>query len=58
MPDLDTCIAIIKKHPVAVKKIRGKLIGRVAISSITLGELVFGAATSRRPRVAHAERIE
>jgi tRNA(fMet)-specific endonuclease VapC len=46
MLDTDTCIAIIKKHPTALKKLRGKSIGEVGISSITLGELAFGAAKS------------
>jgi len=53
MLDTDTCIAIIKKHPVALKKLRGKSIGQVGISSITLGELTFGAAQSSRPKDAH-----
>ncbi len=49
MLDTDTCIAIIKKHPNALKKLRGKSIGQVGVSSITLGELAFGAAKSSRP---------
>lgn len=49
MLDTDTCIAIIKKNPVALKKLRGKSIGQVGISSITLGELAFGAEKSSRP---------
>jgi tRNA(fMet)-specific endonuclease VapC len=53
MLDTDTCFAIIKKHAVALKKLRGKSIGQVGISSITLGELAFGAAKSSRPREAH-----
>jgi tRNA(fMet)-specific endonuclease VapC len=53
MLDTDTCIAIIKKHPVALKKLRGKSIGQVGLSSITLGELAFGADKSSRPRDAH-----
>jgi tRNA(fMet)-specific endonuclease VapC len=53
MLDTDTCIAIIKKHPVAIKKLRGKSIGQVGISSITLGELAFGASMSSRPAEAH-----
>ena len=53
----DTCIAIIKKHPAALKKLRGKSIGQVGISSITLGELAFGAAKSARPRDA-SEALE
>ena len=43
MLNIDTCIAIIRKPPVALKKVRGKSIGEVGISSITLGELAFGA---------------
>ena len=53
MLDTDTCIAIIKKHPVALKKLRGKSIGQVGLSSITLGELAFGAEKSSRPKDAH-----
>ncbi|MGH8219106.1 MAG: type II toxin-antitoxin system tRNA(fMet)-specific endonuclease VapC [Steroidobacteraceae bacterium] len=53
MLDTNTCIAIIKKHPVTLKKLRGKSIGQVGISSITLGELAFGAAKSTRPKDAH-----
>lgn len=48
MLDTDTCIAIIKKHPFALKKLRGKSVGQVGISSITLGELAFGAEKSSR----------
>ena len=54
MLDTDTCIAIIKKHPIALKKLRGKSIGQVGISSITLGELAFGAEKSSRPEDARA----
>jgi tRNA(fMet)-specific endonuclease VapC len=53
MLDTDTCIAIIKKHPAALKKLRGKSIGQVGLSSITLGELAFGADKSSRPKDAH-----
>jgi tRNA(fMet)-specific endonuclease VapC len=49
MLDTDTCIAVIKKHPAALKKLRGKSVGQVGISSITLSELAFGAAKSNRP---------
>ena len=54
MLDTDTCIAIIKKHPIALKKLRGKSIGQVGISSITLGELAFGAEKSSRPEDARS----
>lgn len=53
MLDTDTCIAVIRQHPVALKKLRGKSVGQVGISSITLGELAFGAAKSTRPRDAY-----
>ena len=53
MLDTDMCIAIIKKHPVALKKLCGKSIGHVGISSLTLGELAFGAAKSARAREAY-----
>ena len=50
MLDTDTCIAIIKRQPeIALKKLRGKSIGQVGISSVTLSELSFGAAASARP---------
>jgi tRNA(fMet)-specific endonuclease VapC len=54
MLDTDTCIAIIKKHSGALKKLRGKSVGQVGLSSITLGELAFGATKSSRPKEAHA----
>ena len=53
MLDTNTCIALIKQHPVTLKKLRGKTIGQVGISSITLAELAFGAAKSSRPKDAH-----
>jgi tRNA(fMet)-specific endonuclease VapC len=55
MLDTDTCIAIIKRKPEsALKRLRGKSIGQVGISSITLGELSFGAAKSARREQANA----
>jgi tRNA(fMet)-specific endonuclease VapC len=49
MLDTDSCIAIVKgKPPSVLKKLRGKSVGQVGISSITLGELAFGAAKSGR----------
>ena len=53
MLDTDTCIAVIKKHPQVLKKLRGKSVGQVGISSITLGELSFGAEKSSRSNDAH-----
>lgn len=50
MLDTDTCIALIKRQPAsALKKLRGKSVGQVGISSITLSELSFGAERSARP---------
>jgi tRNA(fMet)-specific endonuclease VapC len=53
MLDTDTCIALIKSHPAALKRLRGKSIGQVGLSSITLGELAFGAGKSSRSKDAH-----
>ena len=58
MVDTDTCIAIIKGHAGAIKKLRGKSIGQVGISAITLSELNFGAAKSSRPEQASAALAE
>ena len=59
MLDTNTCIAVIKgKPPGVLKKLRGKSIGQVGISSITLGELAFGAAKSVRRDEAHAALSE
>lgn len=55
MLDTDTCIALVKQHPDRVlKKLRGKSTGQVGISSITLGELAFGASKSSRSQESHA----
>jgi tRNA(fMet)-specific endonuclease VapC len=59
MLDTDTCIAIIKGKPASVlKKLRGKSVGQVGLSSITLGELAFGAAKSSRRDEAHGALAE
>jgi tRNA(fMet)-specific endonuclease VapC len=50
MLDTNTCIAIIKRQPeMAIKKLRGRSIGQVGLSSISLGELTYGAEISGRP---------
>jgi len=50
MLDTDACIAIIKREPQkALRKLQGKSIGQVGISSVTLSELTFGAEASARP---------
>lgn len=59
MLDTDTCIALIKQRPGSVlKKLRGKSTGQVGISSITLGELAFGASKSSRSQESHAALSE
>lgn len=59
MLDTDTCIAIIKGNPAsALKKLRGKSVGQVGISSVTLGELACGAAKSGRREEAHTALSE
>lgn len=50
MLDTDTCMAVIRRQPEkALKKLRGKNIGQVGISSVTLSELSFGVEASARP---------
>jgi len=50
MLDTNTCIAIIKRQPdSAIRKLRGKSIGQVGLSSVALGELTYGAEVSARP---------
>ena len=57
--DTNVCIAIVRGQPESVlKRLRGKAIGQVGISSLTLAELEFGAAKSQRSeqsRLALAE---
>jgi tRNA(fMet)-specific endonuclease VapC len=54
MLDTDTCIALIKRKPEnALKKLRGKSIGQVGVSAITLSELTFGIEKSSRREQAH-----
>jgi tRNA(fMet)-specific endonuclease VapC len=54
MLDTDTCIAIIKGQSSALRKLRTKSVGQVGISSITFGELAYGAAKSNRPKESSA----
>jgi tRNA(fMet)-specific endonuclease VapC len=49
MLDTDTCIAIIRQRsPAALRKLSGKSVGQIGISSITLSELTYGVARSSR----------
>ena len=51
MLDTDTCTALIKRQPErALKKLRGKSVGQVGLSSIVLSELSYGVARSARPQ--------
>ncbi|HEX5421893.1 MAG TPA: PIN domain-containing protein, partial [Gammaproteobacteria bacterium] len=53
------CIAIIKKRPEnALRKLRGKSIGQVGVSSITVAELSFGAAKSSKAAEARLALTE
>ena len=48
--DTNICIHIIKKHPIKVlNRLRQQSIGKVAVSSITLAELEYGADKSSHP---------
>jgi len=59
MLDTNACIAIIRRRPDgAIRKLRGKSIGQVGISSVTLAELEFGVAKSSRPEQAHQALVE
>lgn len=59
MLDTNTCIAIIRRQPDAtLRRLRGKQIGEVGISSITQSELEFGAARSQRAEQAQAALAE
>ena len=51
MLDTNTCIAIIKRQPEsALKKLRGKGMDQVGLSSIALSELSYGAEWSAKPQ--------
>lgn len=59
MIDTNVCIAIIRRQPeIAIRRLRGKSIGQVGLSSITLAELEFGVANSQQPMPAKAALAE
>lgn len=59
MLDTNICIAIIRRRPeAALRRLRGKAIGQVGISSLTLAELHYGAARSREPAAARDALVE
>ena len=53
--DTNACIAVIRQRPQPVlRRLRGKQVGHVGLSSITLAELEFGAAKSQQAAQARA----
>ena len=57
--DTNTCIYIINKKPAsAIEKIRRKRPEQVAVSSITVAELEYGAARSKLPERNRVALIE
>jgi tRNA(fMet)-specific endonuclease VapC len=55
MLDTDVCIALIKRQPPnLIRRLQGKAVGDVGISSITLAELHFGVSKSARRQQNHA----
>jgi tRNA(fMet)-specific endonuclease VapC len=53
MLDTNACIAIIRRRPETVlTRLRGKQIGQVGVSAITVAELEYGAAKSSHPEAA------
>jgi tRNA(fMet)-specific endonuclease VapC len=57
MLDTDICIYLIKRHPPQLQKTFEDHTGQVCISTITLGELLFGAEKSAR-RAQNIEAVE
>ena len=49
MLDTDICIYTIKRKPVRIKRLFNAHIGRLCISSVTWGELIYGAEKSSNP---------
>jgi len=59
MLDTNICIAVIKRQPQSVlRRLRGKALGQVGVSSITVAELEFGAAKSSRREQARSALAE
>ena len=59
MLDTNICIAIIRRQPeVAIKRLRGKSVGQVGVSAVTVAELQYGAAKSTRPELARSALSE
>ena len=59
MLDTNICIAIIRRRPeAALRRLRGKAIGQVGVSAITVSELQYGAAKSTHPEQARQALTE
>jgi tRNA(fMet)-specific endonuclease VapC len=59
MLDTNICIAIIRRQPeVAIKRLRGKSVGQVGVSAVTVAELQYGAAKSTRSEPARSALSE
>ena len=59
MLDTNICIAIIRRRPeAALRRLRGKAIGQVGVSAITVSELQYGAAKSTYPEQARQALTE
>jgi tRNA(fMet)-specific endonuclease VapC len=55
MLDTDVCVDAIRlRTPEMLARIKSHAVGEIVVSSITLAELVFGAAKSLRPAQNHA----
>ncbi len=59
MLDTNVCTAIIRRQPEsAIRRLRGKSIGQVGVSAVTVAELQYGAAKSSRPEQARSALSE
>ena len=59
MLDTNVCIAIVRRQPeTAIRRLRGKAIGQVGVSAITVAELQYGAAKSSRSEQARSALSE
>jgi tRNA(fMet)-specific endonuclease VapC len=57
MLDTDTCIYTIKKKPLHLKRLFNANIGRLCISSVTWGELIYGAEKSSN-KASNLDQLE
>ena len=57
MVDTDICITVLRDRPAGLRPRFNEEADRLAISTVTLGELLFGAARSARP-AEHRRQVE